>query len=76
MERELSFHHPRKGDKVHDFRRVPHANGTIHRLIWDGGSIDAIVVKFDNGMEWYDRHEFEFHWTSAYGGTYILDKEP
>ena len=67
-------HKPRRGDKVNDTRRIPHANGVIIRILYDDGP-DEVIVKFDNGIECYDYSEFEFTWTDRYGGAFILDKE-
>lgn len=68
-------HKPAIGDKVHDFRRVPHANGSINRILYDDGPSE-IIVKYDDGLVYYDYTDFDYCWTDRYGGTYILDKEP
>lgn len=64
-------HMPRKGDKVNDGSRIPHANGTIIRLIYDDG-LSEIVVRYDNGVEYYDKEDFDFAWTDKYGGVWVL----
>lgn len=70
-------HEPGKGDKVHDYRRVPHANGVISGFVYEAGEgIVEVIVRFDDGPVYYDVTDFDYNWTDKYGGTYILDKEP
>lgn len=64
-------HKPQRGDKVNDKRRIPHANGFVERIIYDGGPTE-VVVRFDNEIVYYDYSEFEFSWTDTYGGVFIL----
>lgn len=68
-------HFPRKGDKVNDSRRIPHANGVITALLWSEDGLEEVAVRFDNGPELYEYSEFEFTWTDKYGGTFILAEE-
>lgn len=67
-------HIPKNGDKVNDNRRIPHANGTVVRILYDDGP-DEVVVKFDNGIEVYDYDEFRHTWTDRYGGVFLLNGE-
>lgn len=67
----MSKHIPRRGDKVNDTRRIPHANGVIQRILYDGGP-ESVMVKFDNGVEFYDYEDLRNRWTDDYGGTFIL----
>lgn len=68
-------HKPKRGDKVNDTRRIPHANGVIIALLWTEDGLDEIIVRYDNGTECYDASEFEYTWTDRYGGAYILAEE-
>jgi len=64
-------HFPRRGDKVNDTRRIPHANGFVQRVMYNDGP-ESVVVRFDNGVEEYDYEEFQYTWTDRYGGVFIL----
>lgn len=64
-------HKVRKGDKVNDIRRIPHANGTVIAILYDDGPAEVIVL-FDNGIDTYDYSEFEYSWTDSYGGVFII----
>lgn len=68
-------HFPRRGDKVNDSRRIPHANGTIIKLLWSDDGLEEIIVKYDNETVFYDADEFVMKWTDRYGGAFILDEE-
>lgn len=63
-------HTPSRKDKVNDSSRA-HANGFIHRLIYDDG-LSEIVVKYDDGLVYYDKADFDFAWTDKYGGVWVL----
>ena len=64
-------HFPRRGDKVNDIRRLPHANGFVQRVLYDDGP-DEVVVRFDDDIKSYDYAEFQYSWTDTYGGVFIL----
>lgn len=66
-----SSHFPRKGDKVNDKRRIPHANGFVAWVQYDDGP-DTVVVRFDNGIELYDYEEFRNSWVDRFGGVFVL----
>lgn len=64
-------HKPQKNDKVNDVSRVPHANGFVLRILYDDGPSE-VMVRFDNGIEFYEYSEFEYSWTDGYGGVFII----
>ena len=64
-------HFPKRGDKVNDTRRIPHANGFVTRVLYDDGP-DEVMVEFDDGTVFYDYSEFEHSWTDSLGGVFIL----
>lgn len=68
-------HFPRRGDRVNDSRRIPFGNGFVVRVLYDDGP-DEVIVKFDNGTEFYDFEEFRWTWTDHYGGAFILHHKP
>lgn len=65
-------HFPKTGDKVNDTRRT-HANGHVVKVIYNDGP-DEVMVRFEDGIEYYDYHEFEYSWTDNYGGCFILSR--
>lgn len=70
-----SKHFPRRGDKVNDIRRLPHANGFVLWVQYNYGP-DTVVVHFDNGKELYDFDDFRNTWTDQYGGCFVLANRP
>ena len=70
-----SKHFPRRGDRVNDLRRVPHANGFVWRVLYDDGPSE-VIVQFDNGQETYDFGDFNCTWTDNYGGCFVLYQNP
>lgn len=66
-----SRHKPTRGDKVNDGSRIPYANGTIIRLLYDDG-LSEIVVRYDDTIVHYDAGDFDFAWTDKYGGVWVL----
>ena len=64
-------HFPRRGDKVNIVSRAPFGNGFVVRVLYDDGP-ESVLVKFDNGSEFYDFEDFRSTWTDAYGGVFIL----
>lgn len=70
-----SSHFPRRGDRVNDIRRIPHANGFVFRVLYDGGPSE-IMVQFDNGIETYDYEDFRCTWTDRMGGVFVLAQNP
>lgn len=65
-------HKPRRGDKVNDKRRIPYANGFVVRVLYEDGPSE-VLVRFDDGLVFYDYTEFEYTWTSRYGGAFELN---
>lgn len=63
-------HFPRFRDKVNDNRRE-HANGYVLAVSFDDGP-DEVIVRFDDGIVYYDYEEFRWTWTDAYGGVFLL----
>lgn len=63
-------HFPRRNDKVND-RRRRHGNGFVVRVLYDDGP-DEVMVKFDDGIAFYEFEEFRWTWTDTYGGVFIL----
>lgn len=68
----MSVHKVQKGDKVNDKERIPFANGFVIGILYDDGPSE-VLVRFNNGVEYYDYTRFEFTWTDRYGGVFILD---
>ncbi len=66
-------HFPRRGDKVNDTRRV-NANGFVQRILYDDGP-DEVMVRFDDGYEFYPFDDFRMSWTDTYGGVFILNNK-
>lgn len=66
-------HKAQRGDKVNDSRRLPKtANGTIIAMLYSDDGPDEVIVLYDQERELYDYSEFQYSWTDAYGGTFIL----
>lgn len=63
-------HFPRFRDKVNDNRRL-HANGHVLAVSYNDGP-DEVVVRFDDEIIYYDFSEFQYTWTDAYGGVFLL----
>lgn len=63
-------HFPRYRDKVNDNRRE-HANGHVLAVSFDDGP-DEVIVRFDDGLVYYEYEEFRWTWTDAYGGVFLL----
>lgn len=68
----MKTHTPTKGDKVNVVSRIPYANGFVVRVLYTEEGPEEVLVKFDNGMEFYDYDEFTHTWTDRYGGVFIL----
>lgn len=66
-------HKPRRGDKVNDRNRT-HANGFVQRILYDDGPSE-VLVKYDDGMEFYSYSEFEYTYTDHFGGVFIIPLE-
>lgn len=66
-----SSHFPRRGDKVNDINRIPHANGFVAWIQYDDGP-DTVAVRFDDGIHLYDYEDFRNTWTDNYGGCYVM----
>lgn len=71
--RLASKHFPRYGDKVNDCRRGEHVNGFIRAVSYVDGP-DEVIVRFDDGLVYYEFTEFEHTWTDAYQGCFILSQ--
>lgn len=67
-------HKPQRGDKVNDTRRIPHANGSVLRILYNDGP-EEVIVRFDDGIETYDYEEFRYTWTDKFGGCFILNND-
>lgn len=66
-------HFPKYGDKVNDCRRGQHVNGFVRAVSYVDGP-DEVIVRFDDGLEYYEYSEFEHTWTDAYNGAFILSQ--
>ena len=64
-------HFPRRGDKVNDVSRAPNGNGFVIRVLYNDGP-DEVMVRFDDGVHYYDFSEFQYSWTDGYGGVFIV----
>lgn len=65
-------HFPSKGDKVNDIRRRPNANGFVVRILYTDDGPEEVLVKYDDGVEFYDFDDFRYTWTNTLGGVFIL----